>query len=294
MSEQAAEVWTVQKVLAWTIEHLKKSGCETARLDAEILLAHARRCQRIRLYTDYEAPLSPEERATMRELVKRRATLEPVAYLVGHREFFGLDFEVGRGIFIPRADTETLVVEALKLAKEHENPAILDVCTGSGCVPAAIAANCKTAIVKAIELDPQVLEVARRNVARHKLDDRVQVVGGDLFAALKADERFDIITSNPPYICDGEIATLQRDVRDHEPHLALAGGTDGLDIVRRLIADGPLFLNPGGAMLLEIASEQAEAVVGLFAQRGVFEPAQIARDLGGRSRVVWAKLKTAE
>lgn len=289
MSEPATELWTVRKVLDWTIEHLKKSGSDTARLDAEILLAKARGCQRIQLYTDYDAPLTPDERTAMRELVKRRATLEPVAYLVGHREFYGLDFEVGRGVFIPRPDTETLVVEALRIAKDYEAPAILDLCAGSGCVPIAIAANCKTAVVTAVELDPQVAAYTRRNMARHGLESRITLLEGDLFTVLPAGSRFDIITSNPPYVCDGEIATLQKDVRDHEPHLALKGGLDGLDIVRRIIAEAPRFLNSRGAVLLEIASEQAEAVVNLFADEGGYVPAVIARDLGGRSRVVWSR-----
>lgn len=299
MSDAAADVWTVRRVLEWTIEHLKKSGSETPRLDAEILLSKARGCQRIQLYTDYDAELSPAERTTMRDLVKRRATLEPVAYLVGFREFFGLDFEVTRGVFIPRPDTETLVVEALRILKDRPAPQVLDLCTGSGCIPVSIAVNCPAAQVTTVELDPQVAEVARRNVDRHKVPDRLTILRGDLFEPLRqtgsgaaagsAARRFDVITSNPPYVCDGEIATLIRDIRDHEPHLALRGGADGLDVVRRLVADGPEFLSPDGFMLLEIAHAQADEVVALFARSGQFHPARMARDLGGRSRVVIAQ-----
>ena len=288
-SQSPVEAWTVRKVLDWTIGHLKSRGCETARLDAEILLAHARGCQRIRLYTEYDAPLTLEERATMRELVQRRATLEPVAYLVGFREFFGLEFEIQRGVFIPRPDTETLVVKALDIARELKAPRILDVCTGSACIPVAIAANCPASQLTAVELDQSALEVAHANVRRHDLESRIAVLQGDLFAPLPANAQLDVITSNPPYVTDSEMATLPADVRDHEPQLALRAGPDGLDVVRRLVTEADQFLADGGALLLEIAAEQAEAVVSLFAATGTYEPAQIAQDLGGRLRVVWGR-----
>jgi release factor glutamine methyltransferase len=288
-SQSPVESWTVQKVLDWTIGHLKSHGCESPRLDAEILLAHARGCQRIRLYTEYDAPLTLEERAKMRELVQRRATLEPVAYLVGFREFFGLDFEVQPGVFIPRPDTETLVITALDIASEIETPRILDVCTGSACIPVSIAANCQASRLTAVELDPQVFEVASRNIQRHEMESRIELLQGDLLAPLSADAKFDVITSNPPYITDSEMESLPPDVRNHEPHLALQAGPDGLDVVRRLIPDANQFLVDGGALLLEIAAEQAEAVVALFEVAGTYEPAQIAHDLGGRSRVVWSR-----
>jgi release factor glutamine methyltransferase len=286
-----AEVWTVKKVLDWTIDHLKKHECETARLDAEILLAFSRGCQRIQLYTEYDAPLTPEERSKMRDLVKRRAGHEPVAYLVGFREFFGLDFEVEPGVLIPRPDTETLVVTALELAREMESPQVIDLCTGSGCVAAAIAENCKSAVVSAVEIDDQAFAVATRNLAKHELAERVTLLQGDLFQPVPEGGLFDLIVSNPPYVTTAEMDTLPPDVRLHEPRRALDGGADGLDIVRRIISDGHGRLNSSGAMLLEISSEQAPVVADLFAQAGVFEPAVIAKDLAGHSRVVWAKKK---
>lgn len=293
--EAAAEEWTVRRVLEWTIEHLKTHGCENARLDAEILLSHARGCQRIQLYTDYNCPLKPEERAIMRELVVRRATLEPVAYLVGFREFFSLDFEVKSGVLIPRPDTETLVLQLLELAKEHSATSkvrILELCTGSACIAVATAVNCKQATVKTIEIDLHVVAVANRNVAKHSVEDRVTVVQGDLFEPLAPGEKFEIIATNPPYVTSGELTTLQPDVRLHEPHLALDGGVDGLDLVRKIVARANQFLVSTGAILIEISSEQAQTVVDLFADTGCFEPAEIARDLGGLSRVVWARKKS--
>ncbi len=291
----ADQDWTVRMVLDWTIEHLKKHGSESPRLDAEILLAHARGCQRIQLYTNYETPLEPEERQIMRELVKRRSTLEPVAYLVGFREFFGLNFEVGPGVLIPRPDTETLVVTLLEAAKVMEQPEmlrVLDVCTGSGCIAVSVAANCPRADVTAVEIDEAVVEVATKNADANDVSDRVNILHGDLFKPLGTEAQFEIIASNPPYITNAEMKDLQPDVKLHEPDLALRGGADGLDVVRKLVNGAPRRLVPGGVLLLEIGCDQAEAVQKLFADAGVFEPAEIVKDLGGRSRVVCAKNKS--
>lgn len=285
-----AEVWTVRRVLEWTIEHLKKNGSDTPRLDAEILLAHSRGCPRIQLYVQYDEELDEQQRLTMRELVKRRAAHEPVAYLVGKREFFGLDFEVGRGVLIPRPDTETLVVQTLAIAKTLAAPRVLELCTGSGCIAVAVAKNCPLALVSTVEIDSAVCEYARRNIAKHGLEQRIELLPGDLCGPV-AGREFDIIVSNPPYVPDGEIATLDPDVRLHEPELALRGGVDGLDVVRRIVQESSAYLVAGGAVLLEISSEQAEAVSVLFEQQGCFEPARIAKDLAGKSRVVWTKKK---
>ncbi len=287
-SAAANQSWTVRRVLEWTIDHLKKSGSDTPRLDAEILLAHARGCQRIKLYVDYDVELDDEHRATMRELVKRRANHEPVAYLVGFREFFGLEFAVQKGVLIPRPDTETLVVKGLELASVMTGPRVLDLCTGSGCVAVAMAKNAPQATFTAVEIDPAVREVAQKNIEKHNLGDRVDLLLGDLFEPV-AGRQFEIIVSNPPYVPDAEIATLDPDVRLHEPELALRGGADGLDIVRRIIGQAANFLTPGGVILLEISGEQAETVVRLFASAGGFEPARVEKDLAGKSRVVWTR-----
>ncbi len=287
-SAAANQSWTVRRVLEWTIDHLKKSGSDTPRLDAEILLAHARGCQRIKLYVDYDVELDDEHRATMRELVKRRANHEPVAYLVGFREFFGLEFAVQKGVLVPRPDTETLVVKGLELAGALTEPRVLDLCTGSGCVAVAMAKNAPKATFTAVEIDPAVRDVAQKNIEKHSLGDRVDLLLGDLFEPV-AGRQFEVVISNPPYVPDAEIATLDPDVRLHEPELALRGGADGLDIVRRIIGQAANFLTPGGVILLEISGEQAETVVGLFAAAGGFEPARIEKDLAGKSRVVWTR-----
>lgn len=288
------EVWTVKKVLDWTISHLKQHGSESPRLDAEILLAHSRGCPRIQLYTQYDAPLTPEERATMRGLVRRRATLEPVAYLVGYREFFGIEFDVEPGVLIPRPDTESLVVMALEILKEIPSASVLDVCTGTGCIPISVAENCKDASLTAIEVDDCAFQIAQRNIEKFELTNRISLLQGDLFSPLSSDASFDVITANPPYVTNEEMDTLQPDIRLHEPQLALRGGQDGLDIVKRLIAESPSWLTDGGALLLEIGEKQSAAVTQLFTDSDKYEAAQIVKDLGGHSRVVWARKKSTD
>jgi len=280
--------WTVARILEWTTQHLKKSGCETPRLDAELLLAHARGCPRIQLYVQFQQVVSDAQRGVMRDLVKRRAGAEPVAYLIGHREFFSLDFEVTHDTLIPRPDTETLVLELVTGARRQSEPRILDLGTGSGCIAISTAVNVPQARVTAVDLSRAALDVARRNTHRHKVESRVELVQGDLFASLPTGTRFDWIASNPPYIPHAELATLSADVRLHEPTLALDGGPDGLDVIRRLVAEAPGWLNPGGTLLVEFTPEQASTLVALVEGAGGWHGVRVLKDLAGRARVLVA------
>ena len=287
----AGDVWTVRRILEWTIPHLKSHGSESPRLDAEILLAHARGCPRIQLYTNYDEPLTDTQRSTMRDLVKRRAVAEPVAYLVGHREFFSLEFRVTKDVLIPRPDTETLVVDAIEALKQQPAPRVLDVGTGSGCIAIALAVNCPNAVVTAIDLSPAALDIARANANKHKIGDRIRWLCGDLFAPLATGEQFDLIVSNPPYIALAEIETLSADVRLHEPRSALDGGSDGLDVIRRLIVDAPPHLAPQGKLLIEISGEQADSVTQLLTANGHYDDIDVLKDLAKQPRVVRATRK---
>lgn len=281
--------WTVQAVLDWTTGHLARNGSATPRLDTEILLAQARGCRRIELYTQYDSELTAEERQVMRDLVKRRAAAEPVAYLVGFREFFGLDFQVTPQTLIPRPDTETLVVESLDLARDmSQPPRILDLGTGSGCIAVAIATQHPPAHLVAIDISREALEVARHNAASHDVADRIDCRVGDLFEPLETGQEFDIIASNPPYVSRDELAGLPKDVRDHEPLRALDGGDDGLDIVRRIIDGAHHHLGPNGTLLCEISPEQAERVCQLIVENQSYQAPRIANDLSGRPRVIVA------
>lgn len=283
-------VWTVRRILDWTIDHLGKSGSDSARLDAEILLAHSRGCKRIELYTRYNEVMTDEQRSAMRDLVRRRATAEPVAYLVGYREFFSLSFEVNSHVLIPRPETETLVLEAIEILNTLPAPRILEIGTGSGCIAVALAKQCPNATVVTVDVSEGAIEVAKRNAETHGVSDRIEFRQGDVFGPIAPDERFDMLVSNPPYVCNHEIPGLSADVRDHEPHLALDGGDDGLNFVRSIVVDGPKFLNPGATMLIEI--DPAQVVPTCEISRPV-EPIVACRgiqDLSGDLRIMILKV----
>ena len=296
-----ANEWTVRKVLEWTTGHLKKHGSDTPRLDAEILLSHARGCQRIQLYTSYDEPLSDVVRGTMRELVQRRAQAEPVAYLVGHREFFSLDFKVTHDVLIPRPDTETLVMEILEIVDRLAESwvesgqggrpiRILDLCTGSGCVAVAVAKRCgsggKKVQIVATDISAAALAVACENAARHSVERLIDFREGDLFAPLSGQPGFDIIASNPPYISTAELETLDPEVSKHEPRLALDGGASGFDVIDRLIAAAPQSALPGAWFLMELSPEQAKAASEKLANTGRYSHISVRKDLAGRPRVL--------
>ena len=280
-----SDVWTVKRVLDWSIEYLKENGSDSPRLDAEILLAHSCGWQRIQLYTNYEQPLTPAQRGVMRELIQRRAQAEPVAYLVGFREFFSLDFAVNSAVLIPRPDTETLVRAALDKLKGRTNPSVLDIGTGSGCIAVVLAVQCPTASITALDISTEALAVATSNADKHSMNDRVRFLESDVFSAVQG-QQFDVIVSNPPYIREDELAGLDADVRDHEPTGALVSGVDGLDVVRRIVADAAGHLTDGGHLLLEIDGKQAETVAELL-RSGGYRDVGIEKDLSGIQRVVF-------
>jgi release factor glutamine methyltransferase len=288
------ETWTVKALLAWTIDFLKKKGVESPRLEAQILLAHVMDCPKIELLARSDDEPTADERTRFKDLIRRRVEGWPVAYLVGKREFYLLPFEVTPAVLIPRPDTETLVLEALRLLKGKPAPAVLDLGTGSGCIAVSVAHQCKPARVTAVDVSPDAAEVARRNAAAHGVADRVDVLTGDLFGPLPAGAAFDLILSNPPYVTPAEMAALAPEVREHEPRLALDGGPDGLAFYRRIAADAGRFLLPGGTVLVEVGHTQAAAVQGLFAARPGWEVGPAVKDMGGRLRVVSAKLTSAK
>ena len=280
------EAWTVRKLLSWTQDFLKKKGLDTPRLDSEILLAHALGCPKIELYVRIDEEPPEPVRTVFREMIKKRADGMPVAYLVGYREFYSLPFHVTPAVLIPRPETETLVMEALRLLKPMADPRVLDLCTGSGCVAVTIAKQHKTARVTATDISAEALAVATKNAERHSMTDRVTFLKGDLAAAV-AGQTFDVVVSNPPYIAQSELPTLDPGVRNFEPMGALDGGPDGLDFYRRLAADVLALLNPGGTVLVEIGVTQEAAVRELFAAQ--LEPGKTFKDQTGRPRVVTAR-----
>jgi release factor glutamine methyltransferase len=283
--------WTVMDVLRWTTSRFEERGLSTPRLDAEILVAHALELPRVQLYVQFDRPLLPPELGAIRELVKRRQGGESVAYAIGKKEFYGLDFAVDARVLVPRPDTETLVDEALDRVgrtppAEPTTPAprIVDVGTGSGAIAVAVAKQRPDATVFASDVSPDALAVARGNAERNAA--AITFLEGDLEAPLKEHAPFDLITANLPYVAAGDIAGLAPEVRA-EPLLALDGGPDGLELVRRLVAAAAALLAPGGALVLEIGAGQAQDTAALCASAGLTD-VRIRRDLGQIERVVSA------
>ena len=286
---ESPEVWTVARILDATTPFLKQHGSDTPRLDAQILLAFVRKCSRIELYTNFNTPLTDAERAQMRDLVKRRSQAEPVAYLVGHREFFSLNFKVTKDVLIPRPDTETLVLEALEFAKTLVTPRILDLCTGSGCIAVSLAVSQPAAVCTATDISPAALQIAQENANTHKVADRIEFLEGDLFAAIPGEARFDLIVSNPPYVPEGEIAALDPDVRNHEPLSALKAGPDGMLFLNPIIEQAGHYLITGGLLALETGVEQAPLTAKALEAHSEFTEVRTVKDTGGRPRVILAR-----
>jgi release factor glutamine methyltransferase len=291
MTQQPSPLWTIESLLRWAMDDFRSRGIESPRLDAEVLLAKALATTRIQLIVDAKRPLSPDELARMREMVRRRRTREPVAYILGEREFYGRVFRVDRRVLVPRPDTETLVDVALARTRAVSmSMRALDLCTGSGCVAITLARERPTARVFAADLSEGALAVARDNALRLGAYN-VAWHQGDLFAAVAQPPRFDLVTANPPYIAAGDLASLPPDVRDHEPRLALEGGADGLALVRRVVADAPRRLvSPGGVLAVEVGAGQAAAVVELFERAGL-SAVEVQRDYGRIERVVSGVLR---
>lgn len=277
--------WTVLEVLDWTRGHFEQKGSGSARLDAEVLLAHVLGMQRVMLYAQFDRPMSAEELSTMRALVTRRASGAPVAQLVGKRGFWDFDVEVTPDVLIPRPETEIMVEVGRRRASEAKR--VVDVGTGSGAAAIALARELKSAEVWGLEVSPPALEVARRNGAA--LAPRVRFLASDLLSGLPEEARpVELLVANLPYITSEEMETLMPEVREHEPHLALHGGSDGLDSIRRLIAEAPSVLAEGGIIALESGPEQPPLIEALLREAG-FEAVEITPDLAGLPRITSAR-----
>jgi release factor glutamine methyltransferase len=295
MQVQRDGPWTVRRTLEWTSGFFTRKGIDAPRLSSELLLAHVLGVPRIKLYTDYERPLTDAERDDLRKLVTRAGEHEPIAYLTRRAHFFNLEFDVTRDVLIPRPDTETLVENVIQVLKREmvvDAPRVLDLCTGSGCVAAAIAHNVKNAVVVATEISPEAAAVARTNVMKLGLEGRVTVEQGDLLEPLTRMvdcQPFDVIVSNPPYIATSQIESLDRSVRDYEPMGALDGGIDGLAVHRRILSEGLERVVGGGRVFMEIAFDQGAAAREAVANARGWEDVKVLKDYAGHDRVVTAR-----
>jgi len=286
----AQSVWTIAQLLTWTTDFFREHGIENPRLDAEVLLGAVLGKDRMYLYVHFDEPLEPAELADFRSHVKERAAHMPLAYVLGRREFMGLDFRVTRDTLIPRPDTELLVQCAVdflraRAAEGGDEHSVADIGTGTGAIALSVLHYTEGTRVDAVDISPAAAEVARENAERLGLAERIEVHVGDLTAPL-AGHSYDVILSNPPYIPTADIATLMPEVRSYEPHLALDGGTDGLNIYRRLMADAPALLKEGGAIAVEVGIDEAAAVAALAMAHPRIVRTEILKDLAGIERVV--------
>jgi release factor glutamine methyltransferase len=287
------QVWTVASILKIVTPYLGERGCETPRLDAEVLLAHVLGISRVGLYTGYERPLLPVELKNYRELVKRRADGEPAAYIVGHKGFYSLDFEVGPGVLVPRPETEFLASAAIEEARGRGNTVRTgDIGTGSGCVAVVLAAYVPEVEVIATEASKTAAGYARRNTIRHNVQERVCIVEGELLEPLGrmvGKARLDILVSNPPYITEEEFGNLPVTVRDYEPREALVAGTDGTEYHKAIAAGAADFITAGGLLAFEVGIGQSERVCRLVSDTGRFGQPWTVKDFMGIERVVLAR-----
>lgn len=289
--------WTTRRLLEWMSGAFRDRGVDSPRLSAEILVAHVLSCDRLRLYMDPERPASAEERDTLRSLVKRALSHEPIQYLTGEAWFFGLPMKSDRRALIPRPCTETIVEHVLQHARRAKTDpsagrvrTVADVCTGSGCIAVALAKHLKDARVTACDISAEALALAAENAARHGVTDRVEFREGDLLSPLAGDGgAYDVIVSNPPYIPDDEWGSVAPNVKQHEPHGALRGGPDGLTFVRRLVVEAPAFLRAQGWLVVELAASHAPAALGLAASSPALEAASLLQDHEGLPRVLTAR-----
>ena len=288
-----AETWTIQKLLTWLTDYLTQKQVDSPRLSAELLLSDVLAMKRIELYMHFDKVVEQEKLDTLRGLVKRAGEQEPIGYLIGRTEFYSLELAVCPDCLIPRPETELLVERAIEFLRTRQGDQhVLDLCTGCGCIAIAIAKNFPTAKVIATDISDGTLSTAAQNIKKHKLEDKITLLAGDLFEPIirQLDSpAFDLIVSNPPYVSQPEFEKLDKNVKDYEPRIALHGGADGLDVYRRIVADADKFLKHDAALMLEIGYAQGPAIRKLLEQKGQFTSVSIEKDLINNDRTVIAK-----
>ena len=285
----ANEVWTIGRILKWTEDYFAQKGIENPRLDAEVLLSHVLKKQRIYLYVHFDEPLQAAELATFREMIKKRIAHVPVAYILGEKEFMGLTFKVTEATLVPRPDTEILVQAGVDRLRQlgWSNPRIADIGTGTGAVGLSVLNFIQDAVLDTVDISPAARAVAEENAESFGLKERANFFTGDLLAPL-AGQTYTAILSNPPYIPAKDIEGLAADVRNSEPHTALDGGEDGLDFYRRLCSEAPAMLAAGGFMAFEVGIDQAGDVARLAEENPLICRTEILKDYAGIERVVVA------
>ncbi|HKA22136.1 MAG TPA: peptide chain release factor N(5)-glutamine methyltransferase [Blastocatellia bacterium] len=282
---------TIAQAIAEGVRKLHASGIEQERRTAGLLLCHVIGIDRTHLLTKSEEHIDDLKYKVYLRLLERRAAGEPVQYLTGHQEFYGLDFFVTPDVLIPRPETELLIEQVLKIvdAEGLNNPLIVDVGTGSGCIAVTLAANLFNARLIATDASQPALIIALNNAAKHQVTDRIEFLEGDLLEPLnnrKLTASIDLIASNPPYVDEDLKSSIQREVRDWEPHEALFGGVDGIEFYRRLVSDCPEYLKTGGHLVVEIGYGQLEAIESMVAGSPSLKLVEVTNDLQGIPRTL--------
>lgn len=293
-NKPAADRWTLQRLLDWTANYFKESGFENPRLDAEVLLSEALDCQRIELYTRFDEEPPEAVKGKFRDWVARHAEGEPVAQLVGHKEFFSIKFKVTTDVLIPRPESEHLVTEALDaikvMEKTHGPLQVIDVGTGSGCLAVAIAKHAPNVQILAVDISDAALAVASENAAIHQVEGKIQFANSDLLESVDEPEQFDVIVSNPPYIGLDEKSQLDQSVVDYEPHQALfAAGPKGTETIERLVEQAAARLAPGGWLMFELSPMIAEACQQIVETQTGLRFDRFVNDLAGHKRLIIAQ-----
>jgi len=283
---QNKKQWRVIDLIELTAEYFKKHDILSPRLDAELLLGHVMKRNRLQLYLDFEEIVPEEQLTRYRELVRMRSQRVPVSYLINNKEFRSLDFYVDENVLIPRPETEVLVETVLK--DKSKNCRFLEIGTGSGTIAISIAKERSGWEIFATDLLPEVIEVAKHNAQKHGVEKQISFLQGDLFEPIDPSMRFDWIVSNPPYIASDEFDNLMPEVRDHEPRIALDGGKDGLNLIRSLIDKAPNFLVSAGRIAIEIGFNQGDAVKTLVNNNPAYAECEIIQDYSGNDRVIVA------
>jgi release factor glutamine methyltransferase len=262
------------------------SSSATPKLDVELILCKVLDVDRLYLHINLDEDITKEQETEFYCLLNQRKEGRPIAYILGHREFMGLDFFVKEGVLIPRPDTEILIEEVINLSKSIKSPLIVDIGTGSGAISVSLAKYIKDAKVYSLDISDTALEVGKINAKNNNVEDRITFLKSDLFSSVEnLNSKFDIVVSNPPYIKKDDIYNLDKDVKDYEPILALDGGEDGLNFYRRITKDSLMFLKENGVLAYEVGHDQAEDVKEIMIENN-FKNIKIVRDLAGIQRVV--------
>jgi release factor glutamine methyltransferase len=291
------KAWTIGELLKVSADYLKQKGIDSPRLSAEILLAHQLQLTRVKLYLQYDQPLTEQEVEGYRSLIRRRLSREPIQYITGTQEFWSMEFIVNPSVLIPRPETEVLVEQAVSLSKQNPNlleegANLLDLGTGCGALAVVLAREFKKALIWATDLSEEALEIAHRNAERHGVRDRIEFRAGDWFTPFAGKaSRFDMILSNPPYIPAEAFETLAPEVRDHEPRSALDGRAQGMYDITRILREAANYLVPGGWILMEMDPEQIPKAIQVIEETGQFAEHRRVQDYSRRYRVVMAKKK---